>query len=236
MRLYGFLSLAAFAALPLHAVDMVSVPPPVLPKVEASDSLKAAAADTSSDTVSYSAVRIRYRNELFSLADGALLKYKGSKLSADSIVYYQGDGVVEAFGAPLIEDKANPPIQGYRMRYNLATKVGTVYYGSSKRDNQTFNGIEVRRQRDGDIYISRGDFSTCDQKPDPHYFFYARRMIVEPNAKVLSGPIVMNIGDVPVAVLPMMVMPLGSGRRSGLLQPKFGGDQAQGFYITGIGY
>ncbi len=202
------------------------------------DSLKAADSDSSGkvDTVAYSAQRIRYRNDRFSLSNKALLTYRGSSLTADSIVFYSKDDVVEAIGAPLIQDPANPPILGYRMRYNLKTKVGEIYYGSSKKGNQTFNGVEVRRQKNGDIYIARGDFSTCDLPVDKHYFFYSRRMILEPKSKVLSGPVVMNIGDVPVAILPMMVMPLGSGRRSGLLQPKFGGDQTQGFYLMGLGY
>jgi len=188
------------------------------------------------DTVSYSATRIRYRNDRFSLSQNALLSYRGSSLIADSIVFYSEDNLVEAMGAPLIQDPANPPILGYRMRYNLKTRVGEIYYGSSKKDNQTFNGVEVRRQKDGEILIARGDFSTCDNPEHKHYFFYSRRMILEPKSKVLSGPIVMNVADVPVAILPMMVMPLGSGRRSGLLQPKFGGDQTQGFYLTGLGY
>ena len=202
-----------------------------------SDSTNAAKSDSvgGDDTVTYSATRIRYRSDRFSLTNKALLAYRGSSLTADSIVFYSKDNVVEAIGAPLIQDPANPPILGYRMRYNLKTKVGEIYYGSSKKGNQTFNGVEVRRQKDGDIYIARGDFSTCDL-PDEHYFFYGRRMILQPKSKVLSGPIVMNIGDVPVAILPMMVMPLGSGRRSGLLQPKFGGDQTQGFYLMGLGY
>jgi len=200
------------------------------------DSVTADSLGTGSDTVSYSAKRIRYRSDRFSLSDKALLTYRGSSLVADSIVFYSQDNVVEAMGAPLIQDPANPPIQGYRMRYNLKTKVGEIYYGSSKKGNQTFNGVEIRRQKDGEILIARGDFSTCDLPQDKHYFFYSRRMILEPKSKVLSGPIVMNVGDVPVAILPMMVLPLGSGRRSGLLQPKFGGDQSLGFYLNGLGY
>nr|MDQ3000662.1 hypothetical protein [Fibrobacterota bacterium] len=200
------------------------------------DSLRADSLGTGDDTVSYSAQRIRYRNDRFSLSDKALLSYRGSSLIADSIVFYSEDNVVEAMGAPLIQDPANPPIQGYKMRYNLKTKVGEIYYGSSKKGNQVFNGVEIRRQKNGEILIARGDFSTCDNPEHKHYFFYSRRMILEPKSKVLSGPIVMNVGDVPVAILPMMVMPLGSGRRSGLLQPKFGGDQSQGFYLMGLGY
>ena len=200
------------------------------------DSVKADSLGTGDDTVSYSAKRIRYRNDRFSLSEKALLTYRSSSLSADSIVFYSEDNVVEAMGAPLIQDPTQPPILGYKMRYNLKTKVGEIYYGSSKKDNQTFNGLEIRRQKSGDILIARGDFSTCDIPQDKHYFFYSRRMILQPKSKVLSGPIVMNVGDVPVAILPMMVMPLGSGRRSGLLQPKFGGDQSLGFYLLGLGY
>src|SRR5690606_25951582 len=111
-----------------------------------------------------------------------------------------------------------------------------VYYGSSHRDGQIFYGNEVRRQEDGSVYIARADFSTCEEHPVPHYHFYSRRMIVSPDAQALSGPIVMNIAEVPVAVLPMIVMPLGKGRRSGLLQPKFGGDQSQGYYLQNLGY
>src|SRR6185295_7701763 len=89
--------------------------------------------DTAGDTVSYSALRIRFRGDNFSLSVKALLKYKGTTLIADSIVYFSGDDIVEATGAPYITDQTNPPILGYRMRYNMKNKVGTIYYGSSKQ-------------------------------------------------------------------------------------------------------
>lgn len=233
--------LAALSALPLFAQDLVRLPPPpvdsaALREAARADSVRAAAVDTLSDTVTYSAPRIRFRGDRFSLSGGAILKYKASTLRADSIMYYADEDVVDAFGAPTIEDPSNPSIHGYRMRYNLQNRVGTLYYGSSEKDGQTFNGIEVRRQVNSDIYIARGDLSTCDEKPEQHYYFYARRMIVEPESKVLSGPIVLNIADVPLAVLPMAVVPLGKGRRSGIIQPKFGGDQSQGYYLQNLGY
>ncbi len=234
----GVLAALLLSAQNSSAQNLTRLPPPSVPKdtsALADSSKHAAGNDTADDTVSYSAVRIRFRGDHFSLSDRALLKYQGSTLIADSIAYYSGDDIVDATGAPLITDAINPPILGYRMRYNLKNKVGTIYYGSSKRGTQSFNGTEIRRQPEGDVYIARGELSTC-ALPDPHYYFYARRMIVEPESKVLSGPIVMNIAEVPVAILPMMVMPLGKGRRSGLLQPKLGGDQSQGFYLNNLGY
>lgn len=229
------------AASPLFAQAPVRLPPPppdsATQAQAAADSIaRAAATDTTGDTVTYSAARIRFRTDRFALSEGAKLQYKGSTLLADSIVYHSTEDLVEAFGAPLIQDPVSPPILGYRMRYNLKNRVGTVYYGSSNSDGQIFYGNEVRRQTDGSVYVTRADLTTCDEHPDPHYHFYARRMIVRPDAQALSGPIVMNIAEVPVAILPMMVMPLGKGRRSGLLQPKFGGDQSQGFFLQNLGY
>jgi hypothetical protein len=233
--------LFAFATAPLFAQEPVRLPK-AAPDSAAlaaavADSLKMiAAVDTSGDTVTYSAMRIRFSGDRFTLSSGALMKYKGTTLHADSIVYYSDLDIVDAIGAPLLEDPANPPLLGYRMRYNLKNRVGTVYYGSSEKDGQVFYGNEVRRQPEGGVYIARADLTTCDEQPIPHYHFYARRMIVSPESQALSGPIVMNIAEVPVAVLPMMLMPLGKGRRSGLLQPKFGGDQSQGFYLQNLGY
>lgn len=238
-------ALVVCAMAPLFAQSPVRLPGParaetadsaVVADSARADSLPNITSTASGDTVSYSATRIRFRNDRFSLAEGALLKYKGSTLRADSIVYHADADIVEAFGAPEIEDPANPSILGYRMRYNLRNRVGTVYYGSSHRDGQIFYGNEVRRQEDGSVYIARADFSTCEEHPVPHYHFYSRRMIVSPDAQALSGPIVMNIAEVPVAVLPMIVLPLGKGRRSGLLQPRFGGDQSQGYYLQNLGY
>ena len=164
-----FLLLLTALAGPLLAQDLTRLPraavdsAAVRDSIARADSLQAKAyADTSGDTVSYSAARIRFRGDRFSLAEGALLKYKGATLQADSIVYYSEDDVVDAFGAPMIEDPSNTPILGYRMRYNLKNRVGTLYYGSSTKDGQTFNGVEIRRQPTTEIYVARGDLSTCD--------------------------------------------------------------------------
>jgi len=192
----------------------------------------------SGDTVSWSSLWFHYDagKESFSLYDKAVLKYQNAVLRADTIYLYNKTQIVYAYGTPTIEEKSQPPIMGYRLKYNHNRQIGEIYWGTTSRDRQTFNGIEVRRQKSGDIHISRGDFSTCDNLEDQHYYFYSRRMVLEPKKKVLARPVIMNIAGVPVGVLPLLVMPIGKGRRSGFIRPKWGGDQAQGFYIRDVGY
>ena len=203
------------------------------------DSLDALTADRNSpDTVDYSATDLQYDfpSQTFNLNDKALIKYRGSNLSGDTILFDQGNQELEATGDPILKDPKNPPLSGYRMKYNMKSRIGEVFWGSSMRDNQRFNGEDIRRLPDGRLQLARGDFSTCNDTADEHYYFYCRRMVVTPKDNIVASPVVLDIADVPVAVLPLLVAPLKNGRRSGLLTPKFGGDQSQGFYLDNLGF
>ncbi len=190
------------------------------------------------DTLEYQAIDLQYdvQTRTFNLNDKAQLRYRTAVLNADTILFDQEHQVLQASGAPVMREKSHPPLAAYRMKYNIEKKLGQVYYASGYQDNQRFNGMEIRRLPDGRLQIARGDFSTCGDTAHQHFFFYGRRMVVKPKESVTARPVVLNIADVPVAVLPMMVSPLKSGRRSGLLTPKFGGDQMQGFYLRNLGY
>lgn len=193
---------------------------------------------TAMDTVEYHAVDLQYDvgASTFNLNDKAQLKYRTVTLDADTILYDQKGQVLQASGNPVLRETKNASLAGYRMKYNMKSRVGEVYYATTFQDNNQLNGMEVRRLPDTRLLIARGDFSTCDDTTHQHYYFYGRRMVVKPKESVTARPVVLNIADVPIAVLPMIVAPLKSGRRSGLLTPKFGGDQVQGFYIENVGF
>ncbi len=193
---------------------------------------------TATDTVEYHAVDLQYdvESSTFNLNDKAQLKYRTVTLDADTVLFNQKDQVLQASGNPVLRETRNSSLAGYRMKYNMKSRVGEVYYATTFQDNNQLNGMEVRRLPDTRLLIARGDFSTCDDTTHQHYYFYGRRMVVKPKESVTARPVVLNIADVPVAVLPMIVAPLKSGRRSGILTPKFGGDQVQGFYIKNVGF
>lgn len=193
---------------------------------------------TGTDTIEYRAVDLMYDVEksTFNLNNSAQLKYRTATLDADTILFDQENEMLVATGEPVLRETKNPSLSGMRLKYNMKSRIGEIYYATTYQDNQQLNGMEVRRLPDTRILIARGDFSTCNDSTHQHFYFYGRRMVVKPKETITARPVVLNIADVPVAVLPMIVSPLKSGRRSGLLTPKFGGDQKQGFYINNVGY
>ena len=193
---------------------------------------------TGTDTIEYRAVDLIYdvEKETFNLNNSAQLKYRTATLDADTIWFDQKNSVLVAGGQPILRETKNPSLSGMRLKYNMNSRIGEIYYATTFQDNQQLNGMEVRRLPDQRIQIARGDFSTCNDSTHQHFYFYGRRMVVKPKETITARPVVLNIADVPVAVLPMIVAPLKSGRKSGLLTPKFGGDQVQGYYMRNIGF
>ncbi len=200
---------------------------------------------SSSDTLEYNAVDLEYNvlSKTFNLNSKAQLKYRTATLRGDTLVYSQEYKTIEVMGNPVFKEASQPSLASYKMKYNLSTKVGEIVYGTSYMDNQQFNGTVIRAVtiqnldtlKEQRFLIERGDFSTCSNPEHQHYAFYGRRMVLKPKESVTARPVVLNIGEVPVAVLPLMVSPMKGGRRSGLLTPKFGGDQAQGFFMNNLG-
>lgn len=193
---------------------------------------------TGTDTIEYRAVDLEYNVETatFNLNNSAQLKYRTATLDADTIMFDQENAVLMASGDPVLRETKNPSLSGMRLKYNMKSRIGEIYYATTYQDNQQLNGMEVRRLPDQRIQIARGDFSTCNDSTHQHFYFYGRRMVVKPKETITARPVVLNIADVPVAVLPMIVAPLKSGRKSGILTPKFGGDQKQGYYMSNLGF
>jgi hypothetical protein len=198
------------------------------------------------DTLEYRAIDLEYNvlSKTFNLNNKAQLKYSTATLNGDTIIYSQRDKSIEVIGNPVFRETSQPSLASYKMKYNLSSKVGEIVYGTSYMDNQQFNGTVIRATtmqssdtlKEQRFLIERGDFSTCSNPEHQHYSFYSRRMVLKPKESVTARPVVLNMGEVPVMILPLMISPLKSGRRSGILAPKIGGDQSQGFFMNNLGY
>ena len=139
-------------------------------------------------------------------------------------------------GYPLFTD-GGERMAGERMEYNFATEKGRVLRGRTEFQDGKYFGAQIKRADSQTYYVSNGDYSTCDREENPHFHFRGRKMKVTVGKNVVAKPIVFYIGKIPLAILPFAFFPTNSsGRRSGLIVPRFGASQLEGRYLRGLGY
>lgn len=116
------------------------------------------------------------------------------------------------------------------LTYNIATRRGSVSNISTAVESGErwfVSGVEAAFVSDTTgrqpttFFVREGDFTTCDDSL-PHYFFRAGKIKMVSKTLLVARPAVLYIGEVPVLWLPFMFQDIRSGRRSGILTPRFG--------------
>ncbi|MCL2690195.1 MAG: hypothetical protein FWE57_10175 [Chitinispirillia bacterium] len=189
------------------------------------------------DTIHYEAQYIDYdaQEKSLRLYGRAQVKYQNITLQADTVIYAVDDNQFIAKGNPqLIE--GNDTTAGEFMVYNIKTRRGRVSYATVRFDDTYFTGSNIVKTADNHLYIEQGDYTSCENLDHPDYYFLGRSVKIVPDDKIVSRPVILNIGDAPVAVLPYFIFPLQKGRRSGWLTPVWGGNLSRGGYMDNIGY
>ncbi|MDZ7363175.1 MAG: putative LPS assembly protein LptD [candidate division KSB1 bacterium] len=138
-------------------------------------------------------------------------------------------------GYPIFSDSGDR-MTGERMEYNFATEKGRVLRGRTEFQDGKYFGAQIKRVDSQTLFVSNGIYSTCDREEDPHFHFWSRKMKIEVQKNVVAKPIVLFIGKIPMAILPFAFFPTQSGRRSGLIIPRFGATQLEGRYLRELGY
>ncbi|HEX2957399.1 MAG TPA: putative LPS assembly protein LptD [Chitinispirillaceae bacterium] len=189
------------------------------------------------DTVFYEAETIFYDNEekILTLTGKANVRYQKMQLLSDTIIYTINDNLFTASGYPQLVESSDTTIGDY-MVYNIKTRRGRVRHASTNLTDGSFNGRRIIKSEKNEVYVDEGDYTTCEHIEDPHFFFYGKKIKLIPQDRIISKPVVLNIGNTPVAVLPFFMFPLDRDRRSGFLTPVWGGHPTSGGYIDNIGY
>jgi Organic solvent tolerance protein OstA len=106
-----------------------------------------------------------------------------------------------------------------------------------KKGKAIFMGDKVKRQENGNFYINKALYTTCDLN-HPHYYFKLRKAIIIPDDKIVSGPINLYIADVPTPLgLPFGFIPNKKDKTAnGIVIPTYGESPTLGFFLLGGGY
>jgi lipopolysaccharide assembly outer membrane protein LptD (OstA) len=209
-----------------------------------SDSSKAAADQTwelagddgTKEAVRYQGQRIDYLvdRELIMLTGRARVRYKDIRVEGDSISLDTRRQVLTVSRDPVLYDKEDA-IYGDRMVYNFRTRRGWIYNGFTKFERGRYWGRRIRQVGERTLNVDYGRYTTCDAE-EPHYYFWARRMKLYLDDKMVAQPVAVCFSGIPVVVVPFWILPLRHDRHSGFLMPRFGTSAYEGVYVKNLAY
>tara|TARA_R110002096_G_scaffold378222_7_gene572154 strand:- start:28842 stop:31421 length:2580 start_codon:yes stop_codon:yes gene_type:complete len=189
---------------------------------------------------------------LIDMSTEKIFLYKNAKvvqenttLTADFIELDLRSNLVTANGMPDSSGKmAGLPVfqdgpQEFRageMNYNFETKKGKIAEVKTQEGEGFIKGNEVKKTETNVMYIRNGHYTTCNLD-HPHFSLATNKLKVIPNEKIITGPTVLKLGEVPTPLgLPFGLFPNKKGRSSGILIPTYGDSRQFGFFLRDGGF
>ncbi len=164
----------------------------------------------------------------------AIVEREPTSLVADTIEFAQKSDSIRARGDTIV---MHDPARGDdmfalgRLAYDMSRRQGSATDVSTvSRSGETWY-VEAHRaafaagdsatRRDNAFYGADGTITSCTDSV-PHYHFSAHEIKRISNDMVVARNVVMHIQGVPVMWLPFIFQDARTGRRSGILTPRFG--------------
>jgi len=172
------------------------------------------------------------------LSGKAAVERVQTTLVADTIIYNDSLRVMRAT-APMSDTIfLRDPSQGTadllaqgRLEYDLRRHFGLVnrLSTSSAQNGQTWyiygHAAAVKGDTTGKghsiSYAEDASITSCDL-PVPHYHFQSSEVKIISKSLLVARPAVLYVADIPVLWLPFIFQDMRSGRRSGIIPPRFG--------------
>ncbi len=188
--------------------------------------------------VQYQGSTVRFdagTRELVMRGKPSAVQRDGTMLVGDTIVYNDSTELVVARGDTVfLRDPSQADGDDFlalgEIRYDLRAQEGTTgafatsvvsgdrLYVNAKSSTFFNDTTNVGGQR---VFFHGADFTYCDLE-DPHFHFTASDIKFVSNSVVVGRSALLYLGEVPVFWLPFFFQDGRSGRRSGLLTPRFG--------------
>ncbi|GAB4248320.1 MAG: putative LPS assembly protein LptD [Vicingaceae bacterium] len=145
------------------------------------------------------------------------------------------DSTGKFIGEPVFKEKQQE-FKAHEIKYNYNTKKGLITDVITQEDESYIHGEKIKKLENDVLYIKNGKYTTCNLE-HPHFYFYASKLKVIPDDKIITGPANLVIEDVPTPLaIPFGFFPNKKGQKSGIVVPQPGESAAQGFFLANGGY
>jgi lipopolysaccharide assembly outer membrane protein LptD (OstA) len=159
------------------------------------------------------------------------LDLKNNMVMANGVV----DSTGKMTGLPVFKEGAQTYEAG-KMTYNFETEKGKIQEIKTQEGDGYIKGNEVKKTDKDIMYVRNGYYTTCSH-PEPHFSLATSKLKVIPDDKIVTGPTVLKVGDVPTPLgLPFGFFPNKKGRSSGIIIPTYGDSRNLGFFLRDGGF
>lgn len=145
------------------------------------------------------------------------------------------DSTGNIYGKPVFKEGSDE-FNVDTIRYNFDTKKGIVK-NVRKKEGELYTWTHKGKKMPDDVtYADKGHFTTCNAD-HPHFRIVFKKGKIIPKDKIVTGPIYMEIGDIPLPfIIPFSYLPNKQGRANGLIFPTYGYAPNRGYNLRQIGY
>lgn len=175
----------------------------------------------------------------------ANVTYEDVDLSADIIeIDLKSNEVIATFTLDSAGNKVGKPVFNTAgeisecdyIKYNFETKKGFVKEVRMTQGEGYIHMEKSKIQPNQEIHFKNGKFTTCD-KEVPHYHFNLSKAIVVPDKRIVTGPVFMEILNVPTPLAaPFAFFPNSETKKAGIIIPEFQNSNRYGFGLENLGY
>lgn len=182
------------------------------------------------------------------LYGNANVKYENMDLEAEQVDMSQETNLIHATGVwadstetelagtPIFK-LGNDTYESDTMLFNYRTKKGIINNVTTEQQDGYLTSKISKRDANGDIYLAKGRYTTCDNEEHPDFYLSMSRAKVRTGKDVVFGPAHLVVADVPLPLaIPYGFFPFTRSYSSGFIMPTYGDESSRGFYLKDGGY
>jgi LPS-assembly protein len=159
------------------------------------------------------------------------IRYGDIRLQADEVVFDAATGRAKASGNVIMDEGRNRLV-GERLEVNLNNKLGVLHQGEVfLAPNYFLTGRRIERLAEDKFLITQGSYTTCDQTI-PDWKLRVKRCLIHVGHYAYLTDFSLYVKKVPVFRFPYALVPIKTERATGLLIPRLGYSNVDGFTIS----
>ena len=181
--------------------------------------------------ISIAADSSEFNNEenTLTLVGNVQLIYKGYYLSSDKAILYRESKEVFAESRVVLQT-IDTYIEADKAEFNLDTQKGTFFNGFIQSGKVIFEGDVIKKLGGKNYEATNASYTACSTCP-PAWSFSGSLIKAELGGYADIKIPLLKVANVPVFILPRILVPLKSKRQSGFLAPSMGFGGNKGFTL-----